>query len=648
MKGLPTLVVIFMISCITFAQNDSQILLQKIENEKVDSLKVNLYNELSSDLIRRNLDSAIQIAKQSVRLAERIDFKNGLAYAYKNVGMGYFYKGEYTDALINWEKSLEVFESLDSKIGISNLQSNIGAVYQTKGDDPNALKYFINSMRNATQIKDTVRMATAYLNMGTVYSNEAPTYSKALESYEQSMAMFNAIDYTEGGAFAALNIGELLLKQDKPIEALTYLEQAKQSYESIDGDLSVTLRYMGEAYMKLGQLDKSLEALQQSIEMADRRDSKMEKTISTIQLGKLNLEKKDFTAAINNFNEALLLTNTTQVLRDKRDAYEGLAAAYSKMGDYQKAYSYQLLYSETKDSISDEQYAETLGNLRFEFDIENKERQIELLNTENELKETQIANEENSRKLLYALLAILAIIIIGFTLQYRYVKKSHKRLDKERTRAENILLNILPKETADELKEKGFIKAKQFESVTVLFTDFKQFSVVAENISPERLVRSVDYYFKKFDEIIEKHSLEKIKTIGDAYMCAGGLPSVNNTHPEDAVRAAQDIIEFVRITEESPPEDIYPFKVRVGINTGQVIAGVVGTKKFQYDIWGNSVNVAARMESNCEPGRINVSENTYELLKDKHHFSYRGKIEVKNGLKLKMYYLENQPNQQSA
>jgi class 3 adenylate cyclase len=248
---------------------------------------------------------------------------------------------------------------------------------------------------------------------------------------------------------------------------------------------------------------------------------------------------------------------------------------------------------------------------------------------------------------LYALAALLLAIIVGIFSRYRFIQKSNSRLAEERNKSESILLNILPKETAEELKAHGSIKAKYFKEVTVLFTDFKQFSIVAEGMPAEDLVQNVDYFFKKFDIIIEKHNLEKIKTIGDAYMCAGGLPTENSDHIENAFSAAKEIMAFVKETQDNPPEGIYPFELRIGINTGPVVAGVVGTKKFQYDIWGNTVNIAARMESNSVAGKINVSENTYQHLKEKHPFSYRGEIQAKNDQLLKMYYAEEKMNEKT-
>ena len=194
------------------------------------------------------------------------------------------------------------------------------------------------------------------------------------------------------------------------------------------------------------------------------------------------------------------------------------------------------------------------------------------------------------------------------------------------------------KRQAQELKQHGAVKAKRFDSVTVMFTDFKGFTSYAEKLDPEELVKSVDYYFSAFDKIMEKHGLEKIKTVGDAYMCAGGLPFPTEDHPVRAILAAKEIIEFVHNSKLSNGHRT-PFDVRVGINTGPVVAGVVGTKKFAYDIWGDTVNIASRMESNSEVGKINVSGNTYELIKNLYQCEYRGSIAVKNRGNMDMYFV---------
>jgi len=202
------------------------------------------------------------------------------------------------------------------------------------------------------------------------------------------------------------------------------------------------------------------------------------------------------------------------------------------------------------------------------------------------------------------------------------------------------LLNILPEQTAEELKDKGKVQAKRFDSVSVMFTDFKDFTTYSDKLSPEELVDSIDFYYSKFDDIIEKHGLEKIKTVGDAYMCAGGLPFPTRDHPIKMVEAALEIAEFVNESKKVDPDSKSRFDIRIGINTGSVVAGVVGKKKFAYDIWGDTVNIASRMESNSDPGKINISDNTYQLVKNQYKCTYRGEIQAKNKGMMKMYFVE--------
>jgi len=222
------------------------------------------------------------------------------------------------------------------------------------------------------------------------------------------------------------------------------------------------------------------------------------------------------------------------------------------------------------------------------------------------------------------------------------VVKEKKQVEKLYNRSEELLLNILPAETAEELKAKGHVDAELIDEVTVLFTDFKGFTALSEKLTPKELVRDIHECFSEFDRIMQKHGVEKIKTIGDAYMAAGGLPQPNSTHAEDVVNAALEMVEFVEQGKISKKLKGLPFfEVRVGVHTGPVVAGIVGIKKFQYDIWGDTVNTASRMESSGEPGKVNISESTYQLVKDKFNCTYRGKIAAKGKGELEMYFVES-------
>jgi adenylate cyclase len=216
------------------------------------------------------------------------------------------------------------------------------------------------------------------------------------------------------------------------------------------------------------------------------------------------------------------------------------------------------------------------------------------------------------------------------------IEQQHEDLKAEKKKSDDLLLNILPAEVAEELKETGTTKAQHFDHVTVLFTDFVNFTQISEQLSPEELVQELHECFRGFDDIIERNGLEKIKTIGDAYLAVSGMPVANEKHAYNAVKAGLEIIDFMRNRSLSKGS----FQVRVGINSGELVAGIVGVKKFAYDIWGDTVNMASRMESNSESGRVNISENTHRLILNDFTFTYRGKINAKNKGEVDMYFVD--------
>ncbi len=212
---------------------------------------------------------------------------------------------------------------------------------------------------------------------------------------------------------------------------------------------------------------------------------------------------------------------------------------------------------------------------------------------------------------------------------------------KQRDESNQLLLNILPNEVAQELKATGKATPKHYDMATVLFTDFKGFTKISEKLTPEQIIHELDLCFLKFDEIIEKYGVEKIKTIGDAYMCAGGIPVANRTNPIDVVKAGLEMQEFMeqfKAEKQAKGEPVW--ELRIGVHTGPLVAGVVGKNKFAYDIWGDTVNLAARMESSGEVGKVNISETTYELVKSHFQCTHRGKIAAKNKGEVDMYFVE--------
>ncbi len=225
----------------------------------------------------------------------------------------------------------------------------------------------------------------------------------------------------------------------------------------------------------------------------------------------------------------------------------------------------------------------------------------------------------------------------------REVVERTRELREEKKRSDDLLLNILPHEVAEELKRKGSAEAKHIDQVTILFTDFRGFTAMSERVSAGQLVHDLNECFSAFDGICEKHGIEKIKTIGDAYMAAGGLPTPNTTHAIDVIEAALEMRDLIAEAKATKVAAGLPFfEIRIGVHTGPVVAGIVGVKKFQYDIWGDTVNTASRMESSGEVGQVNISESTYVLVKNEGGLSFdpRGKVQAKGKGEMEMYFVD--------
>ena len=543
---------------------------------------------------RSDLNLSLKYAEELIELAKVENNNLFLSKGYEQKGNALRLQGNFEQAIEAFFNGAEVSVNANSKIneGVANMQ--IADTYSQMGNSGNANIYYQKSINILRKTEDTISLATALINAGDE-AFKTKNFAKAIDYFNESGELFKKGNYPIGTAYNLGNIGMVYAEQGKDSLAEDNINQAVAILEDLQDyyPISIYLTYMSDIYLR----------------------------------------KNDFPTALDYAERSLDLAQSYGLKEQISDANLKLSELYEQRGDPAASYRYFRDHITYRDSVKNIEIVQKMADQRTEFEVGQKQAEVDLL------------NEQKRNQRIVTIATVIGLILVGFIAaglyrRNKFIKKTNKIIAKERDRSDNLLLNILPEKTAEELKEHGKVKADSFDSVSVLFTDFKGFTKVSEKLSPELLVQSVDHYFSKFDEIMEKHGLEKIKTIGDAYMCAGGLPFPSDDHAERMIRAAREIVDFVNESKVNGEMDQAPFDIRIGINTGPVVAGVVGTKKFSYDIWGDTVNVASRMESNSEPGKINISENTYELVKDKFNCTFRGEIEVKNRGSLKMYFVD--------
>ena len=561
---------LFFVCFQTNAQSIEADSLKKLLSTKItDTVRVNLLNALSKSFLNVNPDTSVTIAISSKQLADQIHFQNGLALALKNMGIGYYLQGKYIDAIKTWQQALEVYKLMGDKTGVANMLSNQGAVYFNQGDDAKSLELHLQSLKMSEEIGDTLRILTSLTNIGAVYLNKPATYKKALEYFLRSYKLSLAINDQYSIGTSTANLGEIYYKMGDDSTALFYLNQSVKAYEGTE-DLPYSLNYIGRVYTRQKEFEKAIKTHTEAFEISKKLDTRLDMTQSLVGLAQAYYAKGDVASSIDAYKQSLEVGIPLNAVTEIKDAYQGLSKAYAQQSDYNNAFKYQNLLLAIKDTIYNINTDKKLGTLQFTFDLEKKESQINLLSKDKEIQQQEIKRQKLVRNSFIGGFAIVLLFAGVFFTQ-------RNRISKEKKRSDELLLNILPEETAEELKATGTAKAKSFDLVSVLFTDFKNFTQASEKLSPEELVAEINHCYSEFDRIITKHGIEKIKTIGDSYMCAGGLPVTNNTHPFDVVSAGLEMVKFIEKNKKERIEKGQPyFELRLGIHTGPVVAGNCG------------------------------------------------------------------------
>ncbi len=658
-----------------------------------DTHRVSVLTESAWNINEAHTEQAITWLNEAIALAQRLQFVQGEATAWNGLGVAEEIRGDLNKAISHYQKALALRQELNDLRGVAASHNNLGNTYELLGQFDAALTAHRESLAILETLHDTLRMARTHLNMSGVYEAMG-VFPEAYDQVNAARLIFEAQNDTAGLAKSYTLLGHIRFELAMLNEAYRWYTEALRLQEKLGdptkiadalSDLGIALDEMGNAdssrlavqkylialkirqdqddqpgiaaiynnlgvaYKHLGQYERGMFYLQQSLALRKEQDDQPGLMEVYNSLGDVVYGQGNNAQALQYTEQYFKIAQTIGDEKFIQRAYKDFGKIYAAMGNFAKAYEYRVKYDELRYKRLDESRAKVFEQKEVLFSEGKRQLEIQRKQHELDLKSVELDRSGTVTKALSGG-ALALMLVIGLLYRSSRIRERARQdlaaknevIQRERERSNNLLRNILPEKTAEELLLRNAVQPVRYESVTVLFSDFKGFTTIAELVSPESLVAELDECFRLFDAIIIQHGLEKIKTIGDAYMCAGGLPTINSTHAEDMVRAAIEMqrgLETIRkrkITEGLPG-----FEMRIGIHTGPVVAGVVGSHKFAYDIWGDTVNTAARLEQGGEPNRINISETTYQEVKHLFQCTFRGKLAAKNKGEIAMYFVEN-------
>lgn len=589
-----------------------QFLASNVQAEK----KIDALNEYAlSRLGQNNTDIFKKRAHQCHNLITTTNYLKGKAYNMVAMAFVLMSESKLMEMKKESEESIRLFESLEDNNGL--LFALVGDVFGklARGDFDKAFQQSIKAIKVSENVDTGNAKAWAHYTMGVMYF-DTKDFVNSKKYYQLGVEGFSKLELGYVGARARVALGTCYL-------ALGEYENAKPIIQEVidyfianpnPEGLARAVNDLGHLYTKTRDFEKAEPLLLKAYKIRNELNNERAFVTTLLNLSELYISSDKAEKAIPHLDSALELCLSHKALPKEMRCHKFLYEAHKTLGNLDLSFISLEKYVQLKEKISN--------------DETNQQLKLQEANFVSE-KTAQLAELEQKKN-------------IELKAAHDEISAQNKEIRLEKDRSENLLLNILPEEVAEELKEKGHSDAQHINQVTVIFTDFKGFTALSEQVTPQELVADLHACFSEFDLICEKYGIEKIKTIGDAYMAAGGVPKPNQTHHMDVVKAALEMAQVVKRSKTNKiMADLPFFEVRIGVHTGPVVAGIVGVKKFQYDIWGDTVNTASRMESSGEVGKVNISQTTYELLKDESQFSFesRGKIKAKGKGEIEMYFV---------
>jgi adenylate cyclase len=628
-----------------FANKDSLVV---IWNDPVypDTVRTEaMYQIIRNYYLNTHTDSALILADQMYEFSKAKDLKRHIGRSLSFKGYLFINQAQYPEALLIFKQAHSTYSEIDNITGLSYCSMMIGNIYYEKGDVTRALSSYEKSLKYAKRSSNPADAIGALSNVGMIYG-----YLKEFETGTEYLKEALEISKTENSGWGIMNslaaLGELYSGKGDYEKALEYLFESLEimaNEPQLNSMKPLITGVVGTVYFQKEEYELAKEYLQEAVQLFERTNNRHKLSSGYAMLGRVYNQLGMYEEAIESCMTGFKSAEKIQVLNDQKDNCECLYEAYKLMNNGDKALLYHEKMLVFEDSLQVEETVKKLQQMEFQKQVlADSIAQVEKDRLVEESHREEVRKKNKTRNYLIAGGFLLLLLSGGFYSRWRYVRKSKAVLQIEKDRSETLLLNILPEEIAEELKSKGEADARDFDLVSILFTDFKGFTKASEILSAAELVEEINTCFKAFDSIVEKYKIEKIKTIGDAYMAAGGLPVPSDDSVKNTILAALEMQKFISARKQWLEIEGKPaFEMRVGIHSGPVVAGIVGVKKFQYDIWGDTVNTASRMESSGAVGRVNISNETYQLVKTLEEFSFesRGKVEAKGKGEIEMFFV---------
>lgn len=646
-----------------------QYLIQKsIKKNDFNTRLFHLQKISDSWLAEKNYEKALEVNDKIRTLSlEKNDNKN-LATALNNIGIAYSKSKDYSNALVYLKQAESIYDrNREIDLDLSILYSNIGIAYHNLDNLKRAEEYLRLAIKENTGTTSKYQFRH---HLAQIYFENKDFYNAKTQNDLILERTKNKKEYERLRSKALKTAAEIEEQLFNYEDAFDFYQQHLTMEQRFSLNTNLEKQRLLELKTQLERSEKEIK-LEIAAKEIEENKRKAEQEKMALENEKITLEKE------KREKEIALLSQEQKAKEAQIQAQEADLKAQeaalktkeleSETQKQQLALTRQRLETEMSTrKLEEAQRQQELQQMQLETAQQNEQLKQQQLEAAQKAKEEAVKSKEAQTKLADFIRrgaiigGIVSIFIIGLILwflnmsrrknkklaqQNDEIEKQRQELEAnrdliavEQQKSEELLLNILPGAIANELKEKGYATPKKYGLATVLFTDFGGFTKVSQQMAPDDLIEELNICFVAFDDIIERYGIQPIKTIGDSYMCVGGVPIEGSVSPSEMVNAALEINTFMneRLAQKKL-EGIEYWDTRIGLHSGPVIAGVVGKKKFAYDIWGDAVNTASRMESGAEPNSVNISEATYLLIKNDFKCEYRGEFDVKNKGVMKMY-----------